>query len=381
VRISTFLIIGTPAGLLGPLVPWRHGAQPDDSISFGDLAAVTRSGLVKEDVLQQIADLSLNIETAVQDRLASATVKNHKFDLLEDELAAPSDSSAAEGTDYPSVDAETGTRKCNFTQYNLKAVNVTDRALKIDLHGRSDEMGYRTARRIRELQRDIETAIVDGNNASVQDTGTGTKGRTAPLAVQLESHRVLNGATGGAFNTTTGLYSALTVGIAGAVALKFSDIRTQIEGVYLDGGNITMLTSHPSITKRISEYLVGTPAAFVPIVGQSDATSTTENLKANGYVDFFKTDFGQVVQIVPNRSQKGYSAPLGTVAGTAAHVFGLDPSTMDVVYIEGITVEPLAKLGIYTRKGIKADWGLRVKAEASNFVICNTALTSTVTAT
>lgn len=356
-------------------------AQPNDSISFADLASATRGGLVKEEVLQQISDISMNIETALQDRLASATVKSHKFECLNDALAAPTDSSVAEGTEYPAVDADTGTRKQNYTQYNVKAVNVTDRSMVIDIHGRSDEMGYRTARRIRELQRDIETAIVDGNNASVQDNGTGTKGRTAPLAVQIESHRVLNGATGGGFDTGTGLFTAITVGTGGPVALKFSDVRTMIEGVYLDGGNISLLTSHPSITKRVSEYLVGTPAAFVPIVGQSDATKTTENLKANGYVDFFKTDFGTVVQILPNRSQKGYSAPTGTAAGTAAHVFLLDTGTEDVVYIEGIKVEPLAKTGLYTRKGIKADWGLRVKEEKANAVIMNTSLTGTVTAT
>lgn len=378
---TLFMILGGAAGLLGPQVPFRHGAQPDDSISFADLAAIARGGLVKEEVLQEISNLDFNIETAVQDRLASATVGSHKFECLEDSLADPTDSSVAEATDFPAADTEGGLRKCNYTQYNLKGVNVSQRSLRVNLHGRSDEMGYRTAKRIRELQRDIETAIVDGNNASVQDTGTGTKGRTAPLAVQLESHNVKNGATGGGFVTGTGLFTAITVGTGGPVAVKFKDIRDMIEAVYLDGGNTTLLTSHPSITKRISEYLVGTPAAFVPIVGQSDATKTTENLKANGYVDFFKTDFGTVVQILPNRSQVGYSAPTGTVAGTAAHVFGLDPSTIDVVYIDGITVEPLAKLGIYTRKGVFADWGLRVKAEKSNFVIMNSALTGTVTAT
>jgi hypothetical protein len=355
-------------------------SQPTDSLTFADLAAVAKGGLVKEEVLQQIQDISLNIETAVQDRLATVTVKSHKFDWLEDTLADPTDSSAAEGTDYAAVTAATGLRKNNFTQYNLKAVNVSDRAAIVDVHGRSDEVGYQTARRVRELQRDIETVIVDGNQASVQDTGTGTAGKTAPLAVQLETNKTLNGTTGGAFNTSTGVYSAIVPGTGGPVALTFKNIRDQIEAVYLLGGNTTILTSHPSVTKRISEYLVGTPAAFVPVVNNNSA-STATNITANGYVDFFKTDFGTVVQIVPNRSQKGYSAPTGTVAGTAAHVFGLDPSTIDVVYIEGIKVEPLAKVGIYIRKGVKADWGLRVKAEKSNFCIRQVALTSTVTAT
>jgi hypothetical protein len=355
-------------------------AQPADSLTFADLAGVARGGLVKEEVLQQIQDISLNIETALQDRLATATVKNHGFEWLEDTLATPTDSSVAEGTDYTTVTAASGLRKRNFTQYNTKGVNVSDRSMVIDVHGRSDEMGYQTARRIRELQRDMEHHITDGFAASVQDDGAGTKGVTAALAVQLESHHVLNGTTGGAFNTTTGLYSAIVPGTAGPVALGFDDIKTMIEGVYLDGGNTTILTSHPSVTKRISEYLVGTPSAFVPIVGQSSAVKT-ENLVANGYVDFFKTDFGTVVQIVPNRSQIGYSAPVGTVATTAANVFGIDPSTIDIVYIEGIKVEPLAKIGLYTRKGVKADWGLRVKAEKSNFCIRQVSLTTAVTAT
>jgi len=355
-------------------------AQPDDSLSFADLAAVTRGGLVKEEVLQEIQNLGINIETALQDRLASGTVGSHKFDWLTDDEDTPTDSSVAEGTDYPATTAASGARKNNYTQYNVKNVNVTDRTLNINIHGRSDEMGYQTAKKIRALQRDIETRIVDGNNASVADTGTGTKGQTAPLAVQIETAVTQNGMTGGGYVAGTGLFTANTVGVGGPVALPFSTIRTHIETVYLAGGNISLLTSHPSVTKRISEYLVGTPAAFVPIVAQSSGTQA-QNLTANGHVDFFKTDFGTVVQILPNRSQKGYSAPTGTVAGTAAHVFGLDPSTIDVVYIEGIKVEPLAKVGIYTRKGIKADWGLRVKQEKANFVIKQVSLSAAVTAT
>jgi hypothetical protein len=356
------------------------GAQPDDSLAFADLTAVARGGLVKEEVLQEIQNINMNIETALQDRLGTDTVGSHKFDWLTDADDAPTDSSVAEGTDYPASTAASGGRKNNYTQYNVKNVNITDRNLRVNIHGRSDEMGYQTARKIRFLQRDIETAIVDGNNASVADTGTGTKGRTAPMAVQIETTVVANGVTGGGYNSSTGLFTANTVGTGGPVALTFKNVRDCIEAVYLLGGNVNLLTSHPSITKRISEYLVGTPAAFVPIVNNGSATQA-QTMTANGYIEFFKTDFGQVVQILPNRSQKGYSAPTGTVAGTAAHVFGLDTSTIDVVYIEGITVEPLAKQGIYTRKGIKADWGLRVKDERANFVIKQVSLTGTVTAT
>lgn len=377
---KSFFLMGAVAAIGAPLHRNVCFAQPDDSLSFADLAAVSRGGLVKEDVLQQIQNIGINIETALQDRLATNTVGSHKFEWLTDSEDTPSDSSVAEGTDYPSTTSATGGRKNNYTQYNVKNVNVSDRALKVNIHGRSDEMGYQTAKKIRALQRDIETRIVDGNNASVADTGTGTKGQTAPLAVQIETAVTANGVTGGGYNTSTGLFTANTVGTGGPVAVKFSDIRNNIETVYLAGGNISLLTSHPSVTKRISEYLVGTPAAFVPIVAQSSGTQA-QNLTANGHVDFFKTDFGTVVQILPNRSQKGYSAPTGTVAGTAAHVFGLDPSTIDVVYIEGIMVEPLAKVGIYTRKGIKADWGLRVKDEKANFVIKQCSLTGTVTAT
>lgn len=356
-------------------------AQPGDSLSFADLAAVTRGGLVKESVLQQIQNININIETALQDRLAVGSVESHKFDWLTDSDDAPSDSSVAEAIDAPAVaTAASGGRKNNYTQINLQLVNVSDRSLKVDIHGRSDEMGYQTAKRIRTLQRDIETRIVDGNNASVADTGAGTKGQTAPLAVQIETHVKANGVTGGGYNGSTGLFTANSVGTGGPQALAFVDIRDLIEDVYLVGGNISLLTSHPSITKRISEYLVGTPAAFVPITGNSDATKP-QAMTANGYIEFFKTDFGTVVQILPNRSQKGYSAPVGTVAATAAHVFGLDTSSMDVVYIEGIKVEPLAKMGLYTRKQITADWGLRVKDERANFVIKQVALTSAVTAT
>src|SRR5690606_13751441 len=115
-------------------------AQPTDSLSFQDLAAVARGGLVKEEVLQKIHNINLGIETALQDRLATDTVASHKFDWLIDSDDAASDSSVAEGSDYPVVTGATGIRKNNYTQYNIKGVNVTDRALRVNLHGRSDEM-------------------------------------------------------------------------------------------------------------------------------------------------------------------------------------------------------------------------------------------------
>ena len=70
-----------------------------------------------------------------------------------------------------------GEKKMTAIAGKMGDLHVTDRSMVIDIHGRSDEMGYRTARRIRELQRDVETQIVDGNNASV------VQGAAAPLLV------------------------------------------------------------------------------------------------------------------------------------------------------------------------------------------------------
>lgn len=368
-------------------------AQPADSLAIADLFGVKTGGLVKEEVHQEIQRLQklLRIETLLLDRLGRGTVRSHRFEWIEDTLAEPLHAGSTdpfgavyEASEYPLVTAATGLRKRNYTQYNTKAVNISDRNLKVDIHGRSDEMAYQTMKRIRELERDIESQIADGNNGSVQDNNNNARGRTAPLAVQIGAddadNVVANGTTGGGYDADTGLFSAIAVGTAGPVALDFDEFRDVVEAIYLAGGNANIFTSHPSVIKRLNEFLIGEGSsyAFVATVGQSPGTSTAD-LAANGWFTVIKTDFGTRIELIPNRSQRGYDAPVGTVSTPAAHGYLLDTSTIDVVYIEGITVEPLAKTGIYTRKGIKTDWGLRVNDAASNGCLRQLSLTAAVT--
>src|SRR5690606_23415944 len=364
-------------------------AQPQDSLAVADLFGIKTGGLVKEEVYGEIQRLQklLRIETLLYDRLGRGTVRSHRFEWIEDTLADPVDpttTAVIEGSEYPSATAASGLRKRNNTQYNVKGINISDRQLKVDVHGRSDEMAYQTMKRIRELERDIETYIADGNLGSVQDDNNVTGGRTASLASQIGAHDadnvVANGTTGGGYDENDGEFDPITVGTSGPVALDWEAFRGVVEAIYVAGGNPNIFTSHPSVIKIVNEFLIGPGAsyAFLPVVGQGPGT-TTPDLAANGWFTVIKTDFGTRIELIPNRSQKGYNAPVGTVATPAAHGFLLDTSTIDIVFIEGIVVEPLAKTGLYTRKGVKADWGLRVNDAASNGCLRQLSLTAPVT--
>lgn len=361
-------------GVTGMLRPM---AAPDDYLDTADLKSIAANGWVREDVMREIFDCS-EIPTPFLDMVREGTCKNSYTEWPEDELAAPSITNAAiSGADTTiTAQATTGAlRVGNHTQISTKNVAVTERAQNTD-NVQGDALAYRTMRKMQELRRDVEAIVLTGQ-ASVADNGNDTAGKTAGLSAWIVSHDS-SGAGGGApgFQTGTKLVTVVTAGAARA--LTWDMVATQIEGVYSEGSNPTVLMSVPGVTKRLGRYLFTTPFAAVP-TANVNGTGGGVDQTSQGYIDTFRTDFGFTMKIIPNRLQQTYASADSAPVQVAA-VFGIDTDYVEMGYLHTYKVEPLGKTGLSHKRLLSVDYALKVLLERAHFCIRDINPTAAVTA-
>jgi hypothetical protein len=356
--------------------PVALAAAPADYLDVADLKLVAAGGLIREDVVDKIFDIS-DIPTVFLDMIGSEGMEQAYTEWTEDQLAAPSITNAVvSGSDRASTDNDAtnanAKRVGNHAQISTKEVFLTERQSQTtDLIGRNDEMGFQTARRLQELRRDVEATSLTGQ-ASVQDDNNATAGKSAGAAAWLTTNKDLGaaGAVAG-FQTGTKLVTAQTPGEGRGLTLTM--IRTQVENVYNKGGNTTVLMSVPAVIKALNTYF--TNPATNPIIARPTANVQGAgpgiNQTAQMYFDAFKTDFGFFMTMVPNRLQQTYADAAGGVAQTVANVFGLDPRFWKLGLLYGWKVDPLAKIGLSNRKMLHVDWTLKCFLERANFLIAD----------
>lgn len=348
-------------------------AAPADYLDVSDLKSVAAGGLVREDVLDSIFDIS-DIPTVFLDMIGTDSFSNSYSEWTEDKQAAPDlTNKKVSGSDIASTDNKAtvanAKRVGNHAQISTKPVMVTERGQNVDTIGRSDEMGYQTAQRLQELRKDVEGICTSIGQASVQDDGATVAGQSATLGSWITTNKDLG--VGGAvpgFQTGTKLVTAQTAGAERG--LTFTMIQNQIEAVYLLGGNPTVLMSVPGVTKRLATYLFTTPNAAAP-TANINGTGPGVAQVSQGYIDTFKTDFGTLMQIVPNRHQQTYVSIGADPDPVVANVYGLDPRYWKLGLLYGWKVEPLAKLGLSHRKMLHVDWMLKAFLERANFLIAD----------
>lgn len=340
------------------------------NLDSADLKAVTRGGLIREDVMNKIWDIS-KIPLPFTDMVGTESTTNEYKEWTTDELAAPDVTNAVvDGSDASGNDTKTGARVGNHCQISDKIVRVSYRADASNIIGRAKELSYQLMRRQQELRRDVE-AIALFNQASVADNGDAVAGKAGGLPSWLETNSI-NGTAGG-FNPATGLTVARTPGAKAALTEK--NIRDAMESVYQEGGNPTKMMSIPSVIRKFSEYLFSSSARVATLM--SDQGKSTEQATALGSVNVFVTDFGTLTMI-PNRLQQKHKDSGGT--DDVADVFILDPEYLSLCYLEGYRTETLAKTGLAENRQMCVDWTLIVNTEKAHAIIGDIDPTAAVTA-
>jgi hypothetical protein len=338
------------------------------NLDSADLKAATYKGLIREDIMNRIFDIS-RIPLPFTDLIGTDTHTNEYAEWTLDTLATPDITNAAvDGADTTGNNTVIGTRVGNHSQISTKVVRVSFRADASDVIGRTKESGYQIMRRQQELRRDVE-AICLTNQASVADDGNTTAGKIGGLPSWIASHNY--GGTAGGFSTSTGLTVARLP--TATRALTETLVRDAVQAVYQDGGDPTVLMTIPGVVRKFSEYLFTSSARVATLV--ADQGKSTESATALGSVNVFVTDFG-TLKLIPNRLQKTH---VDSGSTQVADVFILDPSYLSLSYMKGYRTEDLARTGLAENKLMSVDYTLKVLTEKSHAIIGDISTTLAVT--
>ncbi len=326
-----------------------------------DLKDVSEQGLIREDVMNKIWDIS-KIPLVGTDMFGSSSHTNQFFEWTVDRLRdAEIDGQLIDGQDIDEDLSKTGRRMGNHSEIRGKEVRVSTRADAVNTIGFANTLAYQVTERQKELRRDVE-ATIWSNNPSVIGTSA-VAGVSAGLAAWLVNDTDIEGnpTTGNVFRGAGGLDggwddvvtdSLVAVSTPGTPeAGTETKIRDVVQAVYTKGGNPSTACTTPAVKRLFSEYLFSSSARIASLI--ADGGGGASEREGSGSVDIFLTDFG-TLKLIPNRLQPEYAA-------NNDNMFILDSSLIAMSYLTGYRVEPLAKTGLSEKRFMHVDWSLCVK--------------------
>jgi hypothetical protein len=335
------------------------------------------NNLNREQVMQEIIDIS-RIPLPFQSLVGTASHTNPFFEWACDRLAAPSlTNRVIDGSTATTPASAPALRLGNHSQISQKTVGVSIRANTSKNVG-NEGLARQLAKATQELDRDIDAMLLQ-NVANVADTGTsGTAGVTAGLEAWLDEETIENtpatkspqtvalttgtGVAGtvtlGGWNNKTGLiipavvYSSFTT----AGALSFAQLRQVLNGLYQLGCDPTKIMAEPAVISRLSAFMFTSTAQIATLI--RDANEASSGATAQSSVSSMISDFGIVVDFVPNRLQQRS----GDGSPAASTLFVFDPSYLAVSWQGGgIKSQELATTGLFKSTQVYGDYGLMVK--------------------
>ncbi|QDY70123.1 SU10 major capsid protein [Qingshengfaniella alkalisoli] len=346
-------------------------APTSQYLSSADLKAVNDGGLIREDVMDQIWDIS-KIPLPYTDLVGSDSCDNAYFEWTTDKLSDPEIGGwVVDGADSDKNDSSTGARLGNHCGILDKEVQVTGRARASDTIGRGDELSYQVMMRQRELRRNVEANAL-GIQGSQEDDGDATPGIPAGLAAMVTQFDTGSGAAGGGFAAKA--WTEITPGAR--VPLTETMVRDAQQDAYLDGADPTVLMSVPGVIRKLSEYMFTSSSRIATLTRETQGITGGGSATAVGSVNVFITDFGQTLTFRDNRIQQIYE---DSAAAAAAAVFLLDPAYARITFLRGYRVNPLAKTGDADKRQMLVDWSNRVMNPDAHRVLLDIDPTAAVT--
>ncbi len=332
------------------------------NLDSADLKAIEFGGLINEDVMQKIWDIS-NIPLPFTDMLGSDSVSNSYTEWTQDRLQDTDLTNAVvDGADIDQNDTNSGARVGNHCQISVKEVQVSTRANDSDSIGDAGKLAYQVSMRQKELRRDVE-AITLSEQGSVADDGNTTAGQAAGFSPWLTTNTD-NGVGGVNGGFSSGLTAAYTPGTLRG--LTETQVRDMAQQIWELGGNPTQIMGVPSQIRRLSEYMFTSSARIATM--DSDVGQNAGAKVAQGSVNVFVTDFGVTLKMVPNRLQPTYESAAGS-PGDVANLMFLDTDLMMQGFLHGYRTEPLAKTGLSDKRLMAVDWTFKMLNEESQGII------------
>lgn len=234
----------------------------------------------------------------------------------------------------------------NRTQIFQDTVSVSNTAQKVKKYGRSDEAARLKTKKMVELKRDIEAAVIC-NGAAVTGSA-GTAGKLRGLSGFITND--ILGATGVSPDPTTN-----TAPVSGTdVALTQAMILTGVQSCYENGGDASVLMCSPAHKVKISTFTFN--------VQRTNEVGNKSAAVINGAFDFIRTDFG-VTKVVPNRVMAT------AVTGLNDTLYLLDADKLSLGQLRGFESEQMATVGDAKQWQVRTEVTLVVRDEKPLYAI------------
>jgi uncharacterized protein DUF5309 len=269
---------------------------------------------------------------------------NRTHQWLTDELAAHTAGNATiEGDDAAADTAIPAVNLKNQCQLLDKVAFVSNTQEATRSYGNVGSMQYQMAKRVKELKRDLEAALVQNN------AGTAGVAASAALMASLESWlgysgqqaatiKTANGTSvqEGAAGTTPGFTTANGYPVVAPTdststgSISEAILKGCIANTYTNGGDPSILLVPPLVKQKISTAFSGISTRFREVKAGGRAEIT-------GGADLYVSDFGEHI-IKPDRFMRS------TV------MFGIDPDYVGVAYLQPFSQKDLSVTGHAQKK-------------------------------
>lgn len=309
---------------------------------------VSAGNNVREDLIDKIT-MTNPEQTPIISASGKATADQTFHEWQRDSLRAPNkDNASADGDDATNSVKAKPDRVANICQIFQDTIAVSGRAERVKKAGMKSALAYYKAKAYKEIQRDMEAAVVSKNPA-VLDTAS-VPGKFAGLG-RLIYTNASHGAGGSTGAHTSG---AATSAVVAGTARPFIEalFKAGVQAAFIATGEapseVYMSPNHKSIF-----------SGFTGLAASRVNTSVTkgEQAKIVGGADVYISDHGQLA-IMPHYIMAGSDI-----------VLGLNTEYIDLAYLRGFQSTPLAKTGDSTREQVIVDVTLRLLSETAQFKI------------
>jgi hypothetical protein len=302
----------------------------------------------REDLIDKITNTSPE-ETPVISSFGKATAENTYHEWQRDTLrAANKDNAALDGDDATGSSKTAPGRVANYCQIFQDTIVVSGRAEIVKKAGMKSAMAYHKAKGYKELQRDMESALLSKNPAVAGSAGVAPK--TGGLGVLIYT----NAYHGGAGATTAHTSGAPTTAVTAGTNRTFTEtlLKTAAQGTFNAVGKVPPMVVMSASHKQ-------TFSGFAGIAVNRYQVDKKSQGRIIGGADVYMSDFGEM-EIVPHY-----------IMSAADLVYGLDPSYGDAVYLRAFQSAKLGKSGDNEREQVLVDATFRLTSEVSCFKIDN----------
>jgi len=317
--------------------------MPANSLLTGSVVKIA------EDVEDTIYNFNPD-DAPLSSMIARTSTDNVYFEWQRDQYRTPDPTRAAiEGADATYAAQTQPTLLNNRTQIvqdTMSISNTTEAVKKYGRNAANKEANRLKVKKMVELKRDIEAAIIS-SGATVTGT-SGVAGRLRGLYGFITNDTL--GVGGVSPDPTTN--TAPTNGTDRALTQQM--ILDGVQSCYENGGSASIIMCSPAHKVKISTFTFN--------VQRTNEVGTKAAAVVNGAFDFIRTDFG-VTKVVPNRVMSV------AVTGLNDTLYILDSDKLKIAQLRPFETEQMATVGDAKQWQVRTEVSLKVGDEKPLYAI------------